>query len=38
MYGARAEQTRRSLEAYAPDLKILAADPRMTLYEVVRYP
>ena len=38
MYGPRAGDTRRALEAYAANLKIIAADSRMTLYEVVRYP
>ncbi|HWK11199.1 MAG TPA: hypothetical protein VNR64_14160 [Vicinamibacterales bacterium] len=38
MYGPRAGETRRALERYAPNLRVLAADARMTLYEVVRYP
>ena len=38
MYVERADEIRRRLEPYAGSLKILAQDPRMTLYEVVRYP
>ena len=38
MYGPRADATRRALDGYAGNLRILAADGRMTLYEVVRYP
>jgi hypothetical protein len=38
MYGPRAEATRHAIDGYAGNLKVLAADARMTLYEVVRYP
>ena len=38
MYGPRADGVRRAMDAYAPYLRVLASDPKMTLYEVVRYP
>jgi len=38
MYVDRKNEIRRRLQPYAGNLKILADDPRMTLYEVVRYP
>ena len=38
MYGPRADGIRHALDAYAPNLRILAGDGRMTLYEVLRYP
>jgi len=34
----RKDEIRRRLEPYAGNLRVLAEDPRMTLYEVVRYP
>jgi hypothetical protein len=37
MYGPRAEEIRSRLEPFAGKLKALAADGRMTLYEVVAY-
>ena len=38
MYVDRKDEIRRRLEPYAGNLRILAEDPRMTLYEVVKYP
>ena len=38
MYAGREDEIRRRLEPYAGNLRILAGDPRMTLYEVVKYP
>ena len=38
MYVDRKDEIRRRLEPYAGNLRTLAEDPRMTLYEVVRYP
>jgi hypothetical protein len=38
MFVERKDEIRRRLEPYAGNLRILAEDPRMTLYEVVRYP
>jgi hypothetical protein len=38
MYAGRHEEIRARLERYRPHLRTLAADERMTLYEVVRYP
>ena len=38
MYAGREEEIRRRLEPYAANLKVLAGDSRMTLYEVVKYP
>jgi hypothetical protein len=38
MFVDRAGEIRRRLEPYAGNLKLLAEDPRMSLYEVVRYP
>jgi hypothetical protein len=38
MFVGRQDEIRRRLEPFAANLKVLAGDPRMTLYEVVRYP
>lgn len=38
MFGPRAEEIRLRLHPYLPYLRELAADERMTLYEVVRFP
>ncbi|MEO6212036.1 MAG: hypothetical protein ABIP65_00285 [Vicinamibacterales bacterium] len=38
MFGPRAEEIRQRLEPYQPYLRTLASDPRMTLYEIVRFP
>lgn len=38
MFAGRHDEIRRRLQPYAGNLKLLAEDPRMTLYEVVRYP
>jgi hypothetical protein len=38
MYAGRQDDIRRRLEPYAGNLKVLAGDPRMTLYEVVKFP
>jgi hypothetical protein len=38
MFGGRQQEIRNRLEPYAPILRTLAADGRMTLYEVMRYP
>jgi hypothetical protein len=38
MFAGRHDEIRRRLEPYAGNLKLLAEDPRMALYEVVRYP
>jgi hypothetical protein len=38
MYGPRADDVRRALNGYTQNLRVLAADSKMTLYEVVRYP
>jgi hypothetical protein len=38
MYVQRADGVRRALQAYTSNLRVLASDDRMTLYEVVRYP
>jgi hypothetical protein len=38
MFAGRHDEIRRRLLPYAGNLKLLAEDPRMTLYEVVRYP
>lgn len=38
MYGPRAESTRRALDEYASHLRIIAADGKMTLYEIATYP
>jgi hypothetical protein len=38
MYAGRQNEIRHRIERYLPNLKTLAADDRMTLYEVVRYP
>jgi hypothetical protein len=38
MYAGRQDEIRRRLEPYAGNLRILADDPRMTLYEVVKFP
>jgi hypothetical protein len=38
MYVDRKDEIRRRLEPYAGNLKVLAEDPRMSLYEVVKFP
>jgi len=38
MYVGRADEIRRRLEPFLPNLRVLASDERMTLYEVLRYP
>ena len=38
MYAGRESEIRRRLEPYASNLKMLADNPRMTLYEVVKIP
>ena len=38
MFGPRADEIRERLRPFAPNLRELAADEVMTLYEVVRYP
>jgi hypothetical protein len=38
MYVERKDEIRRRLEPYAGNLRILSEDPRMTLFEVVKYP
>ena len=38
MYVDRKDEIRRRLVPYAANLKVLAEDERMTLYEVVKYP
>jgi hypothetical protein len=38
MFGPRQDEIRRRLEPYAANLRLLGADSRMTLFEVVRYP
>ena len=38
MYVGREDDIRRGLEPFATNLKVLGEDPRMTLYEVMRYP
>jgi hypothetical protein len=38
MFGPRQDEIRRRLTAFAMNLRPLASDERMTLYEVVRYP
>jgi hypothetical protein len=38
MFAGRHDEIRRRLLPYAGNLRLLAEDPRMTLYEVVRYP
>ena len=38
MFGGRQDEIRARLERYKPNLRTLAADERMTLFEVVRYP
>jgi hypothetical protein len=38
MYVNRQDEIRRRLVPYAGNLRILSEDPRMTLYEVVKYP
>jgi hypothetical protein len=38
MFAGRHDEIRRRLLPYAGNLKLLAEDPRMTLYEVLRYP
>ena len=38
MFGRRQDEIHRRLEPYAANLRILYADDRMTLYEIVKYP
>jgi hypothetical protein len=38
MFGPRQEEIRRRLAPYAANLRVLASDVRMTLYEVVSFP
>jgi hypothetical protein len=38
MYAGRHDEIRRRLEPYAGNLRVLAGDSRMTLFEVVKYP
>jgi hypothetical protein len=38
MFGPRQDEIRSRLEPFAANLRVLASDERMTLYEVVRYP
>lgn len=38
LFGSRAPEIRSRLEAYASNLKPLASDDRMTLYEIVTFP
>jgi hypothetical protein len=38
MYGASADSIRRALERYEPNIRIIAADEHMALYEIVRFP
>lgn len=38
MFGPRQEEIRTRLKPFAANLRTLAADERMTLYEVLRYP
>ena len=38
MYAGRHDEIRARLERYLPNLRTLASDERMTLFEVVRYP
>jgi hypothetical protein len=38
MFGPRAEEIRRRLEPYAANVRALASDERMTLYEIVSFP
>jgi len=38
MYAGRQDEIRRRLAPYSGNLRTLAEDPRMTLYEVVKYP
>jgi len=38
MFAGRGEEIRRRLEPYRGNLRTLASDERMTLFEVVRYP
>ena len=38
MYAGRHDEIRARLERYRPNLRTLASDERMTLYEVVKYP
>jgi hypothetical protein len=38
MFGPRRDDIRRRLEPYAANLRTLASDERMSLYEIVKYP
>ena len=38
MFGPRADEIRRRLEPYAANMRELASDARMTLYEIVSFP
>jgi hypothetical protein len=38
MYAGRDQEIRARLAAFEPNLRRLAEDERMTLYEVVKYP
>jgi len=38
MFVGRQEEIRQRLQPFLPYLRVLAADDRMTLYEIVRYP
>jgi hypothetical protein len=38
MYGPRSDDIRRRLEAYSSNLRVIAGDARMTLYEITGYP
>ena len=38
MYAGRHDEIRRRLEPYAGNLRVVAGDSRMTLYEVVKFP
>ena len=38
MYAGRQEEIRRRLEPYLSNLRLLAEDSRMSVYEVIRYP
>jgi len=38
MFGPREADIRQRLQRYLPNLRVMADDPRMSVYEVVRYP
>ncbi|MGH9410399.1 MAG: hypothetical protein ACRD1V_13200 [Vicinamibacterales bacterium] len=38
MFGPRAGEIRRRLQAFTANLRLIAEDDRMALYEVVKYP